>query len=298
MSIVINTPNGNIGRKLALALLDAGESITVISRSTDKAAELAQRGARVVLGSLEDEATLRAAFEGGEALFWLNPPNLAPGFFEKSEADAARAARLAKAAGIERVVVLSSVGAHSGPGVGPVSALRPVEAAFEAQLPHVVALRAGFFMENYLRDLGTIASMGKIFSPANGDMAMPLVATADIADRAAALLRDRTWQGHRALGVHGPRDLGFREAAGILARVLERPVEYVQVSLDQARAGMVQAGLPEYAAEQYVEMYAAMNAGRMNPAEPRDAASTTPTELAEFARTVLRPALAQFAAAQ
>lgn len=298
MSIVINTPNGNIGRKLALALLDAGESVTVISRSAAKTEELAKRGARVTLGSLEDEATLRAAFEGGSAVFWLNPPNLLPGFIEKSKADAERAARVAKAAGIERAVVLSSVGAHSGAGVGPVSSLRAVEAAFEGQLPHVVALRAGFFMENYLRDLGSIATMGKIFSPAKADLPVPLVATADIAGRAAALLRDRSWTGHRTLGVHGPRDVSFRDAAGILARALERPIEYVEVSLDQARAGMVQAGVPEYAAGLYVDMYAAMNAGRMNPAEPRDADSTTPTELAEFARTVLRPALAQLAAAQ
>ena len=297
MSIVVNTPNGNIGRKLALALLDAGESVTVTSRSAAKAAALAERGARVVEGSLEDEATLRAAFAGAKALFWVNPPTLAPGFVEKSRQDAERAARVAAAAGIERVVVVSSMGAQNGPGVGPVSSLRAVEAAFEAQLPNVTTLRAGLFMENYLRDLGTIAALGKIFSPVVGDLPVPLVATADIAARAAALLRDRSWRGHRALGVHGPRDLTHREAAGILGRVLERPIEYVEVTLDQARAGMLQAGLSELAAAQYVEMYDALNHGRMNAAEPRDAASTTPTELAEFARTVLRPALAQLAAA-
>lgn len=296
MSIVINTPNGNIGRKLALALLDAGHSVTVISRSAAKASELADKGARVVEGSIDDEATLRAAFEGAEAVFWLNPPNLAPGFFDKSRADAERAAGLARAAGVTHAVVLSSVGAHSGPGVGPVSSLRPVEAAFEAALPNVASLRAGFFMENFLRDLGTIASMGKIFSPANGEVPVPLVATADIAGRAAELLGDRRWTGHRALGVHGPRNVSFREAADIIGKVLERPVDYVQVTLDQARDGMVQAGLPTFVADLYVEMYAAMNEGRMNPAEPRDAASTTPTDLASFSRTVLRPAFSQLAA--
>lgn len=294
MSIVINTPNGNIGRQLALALLDAGEAITVISRDAAKASALAEKGARVIEGSIEDEATLRAAFEGAKGLFWLNPPNLAPGFIEQSKVNAERAAGLAKAAGIDRVLVLSSTGAHSGAGVGPVSSLGPVEAAFEAQIPNVVALRAGFFMENYLRDLGTIAAMGKIFSPARADHAVPMASTGDIANRAAELLRTG-WQGHRALGVHGPRNLTPRQGAEILAGVLERPVEYVQVDYEQALAGMLQAGLPEYPAKLYVEMYQAMNEGRMDPAEPRDAASTTPTELADFARQVLRPALAQMA---
>ncbi len=296
MSIVINTPNGNIGRKLAELLLDAGQAVTVISRDPAKARPLADRGARVVAGSIDDEATLRSAFEGAKAVFWLNPPNLAPGFFEISKANAERAAGLARHAGVQHAVVLSSVGAQSGPGVGPVSSLRPVEAAFEAALPNVASLRAGFFMENFLHDLGTIAGMGKIFSPANGDVPVPLVATADIAGRAAQLLQDRSWQGHRALGVHGPRDVSFREAAEILGRALERPVEFVQVSTEQARAGMVQAGVPEYVAGLYAEMYGAMNEGRMKPSEPRDAASTTPTELAAFARAVLRPALQQLAA--
>ena len=295
MSIVINTPNGTIGRQLALNLLDAGEVITVITRDATKAAPLAERGARVVQGTIDDEATLSAAFEGASALFWLTPPNLAPGYHAWAHQTAERAASLAKAAGIERAVVLSSTGAHSGAGVGPVSALGPVEDAFRAELPHVIALRPGFFMENYLRDVGTIAGMGTIFSPADADRRVPVVATADIARRAADLLRGG-WEGHLELGVHGPRDLSPREGAAILAEALGRPVQYVQVNPEQALSGMVEAGMPEFAARQYVEMYGALNDGRMDPAEPRDEASTTPTALSEFAAQVLRPALDRAAA--
>ena len=293
MSIVINTPNGNIGRRLALQLLEAGESLTVISRSAAKAAPLAERGARVVEGSIEDPSTLRAAFEGARALFWLTPSNLQPGFLEWAKGTAERAASVAAASKISHVVVLSSVGAQSGPGVGPVSSLGPVEKAFEAEIPNVIALRPGFFMENYLRDLGSIAAMGKVFSPADADRAVPVVATEDIARRAAQLLRDTSWRGHQALGVHGPYDLTPREAVRILSDALERPIEYVQVDYDQALGAMQQAGLPAFAAQLYVEMYRALNDGRMAPAEPRDAASTTQTDLTSFAQRVLRPQLAQ-----
>jgi len=297
MSIVINTPNGNIGRSLALALLDAGEAITVISRDAQRVEALVERGASVVEGSLDDEATLKAAFEGATALFWLSPPIMAPDFIEQGRRNAERAARLAAQAGIERVVVLSSAGAQSGAGVGPVSALGPIEQAFREQIAHVTVLRAGFFMENYLRDLGTIASMGKVFGPVDADRPMPMVSTSDIAGRAAEVLRDRSWDGHRTLGVHGPRDLSFAAAAKQIGEALGRPVEYVQVSFEQARAGMLQAGLPEFGADVYLEMYQAMNDGRMDPAEPRDAASTTPTEIGQFARTVLAPALEATSAA-
>ncbi|MEM9462054.1 MAG: NmrA family NAD(P)-binding protein [Myxococcota bacterium] len=290
MSIVINTPNGTIGRKLTLALLDAGEAVTVLSRDATRVSDLAERGARVIEGSF-DEATLRTALTGAETLFWLTPPHYVPDFMDWSRQAAQRAAQIAAEAGVVRAVVLSSVGAHSE-AVGPVSALGPVEAAFKAQLPHVTVLRPGFFMENYLRDVGTIATMGKIFSPADGDRPMPMVATADIARRAAQVLRDRNWQGHRVLGIHGPRNLSFREGAQIVGQALGREIEYVQVSADQARASMLEAGLPPHVAQMFVQMYQAMNDGRMDPAEPRDAASTTATELAQFARDVLKPAIA------
>jgi uncharacterized protein YbjT (DUF2867 family) len=82
MSIVINTPNSNIGRALAVRLLDAGEQITVISRDRKKVEELHRRGARVIEGSFEDPALLAQALEGAEALFWLTPPPARPDYYE------------------------------------------------------------------------------------------------------------------------------------------------------------------------------------------------------------------------
>lgn len=54
MSIVIDTPNGNIGRASAEQLFAVGESITVISRTADRAAPLVAQGARLVQGAIDD----------------------------------------------------------------------------------------------------------------------------------------------------------------------------------------------------------------------------------------------------
>jgi uncharacterized protein YbjT (DUF2867 family) len=78
MSIVINTPTSNIGRALAARLLDAGESITILSRDKKKVEELHRRGARVIEGSFEDPALLAEALKGAESLFWLTPPPARP----------------------------------------------------------------------------------------------------------------------------------------------------------------------------------------------------------------------------
>lgn len=289
--IVVNTPNGTIGRKVSEALLDAGATLTVLSRTADKVAPLAARGATVVEGSLDDAAALKAAFAGADSLLWITPPVIRPDFHAWAVDSARQAAALAREAGIANVVVLSSVGAHTGPGTGPVGVLLAVEEAFRAAIPHVTALRPGFFMENFFRDVGTLAQLGKIFSPIPADKKVPMVATDDIAATATRALLDPR-PGHAVLGVHGPEDVTYREAAALLGEAWGRPVEYVQVRVEDARQGMIGAGFPAFAADMFCEMYQGILDGRMEQAEPRTAETTTPTSLASFFRRALVPALA------
>ncbi|MEM9489074.1 MAG: NmrA family NAD(P)-binding protein [Myxococcota bacterium] len=295
MSIVVNTPTGNIGRALVTRLLDAGEAVTVISRNPAKVADLAERGVRVVEGSTDDPAVLDRAFAGAHSLFWLTPPAYQPRFYDWAVSIAAAAADAAVRHKIERVVVLSSVGAHSGPGTGPVSPMLAIEDTFRSALSNVLALRPGFFMENLLRSLDTLAGQSAIIQPIAADKKMPMVATRDIARVAADNLIAARWTGHRILGVHGPADLDHNQVAALVGEALGRPVSFMPVTVDQAREAMAGMGMPEFLVELFAEMYEAMADGRMNPAEERSAETTTETSLVEFARDVLAPALAQAA---
>lgn len=291
MSIVINTPSGNIGGHLARILLDVGEAVTVISRSPEKVADLAARGARVVAGSMDDAGVLDQAFEGAHGVFWLNPPPARPDFAEWGIAAAKTAAATAKKHGVKMAAVLSSVGAQHGPGSGPVGVLQTIEHTFERALPNVVMLRAGFFMENLFRDVHGIQS-GTIYSAAPADAKMPWVATRDIAAKAASfLLSPGGWAGHRIVGVHGPRDYSYSEVVAQISKQLGRQVNYVQVPVEAARQAMLGFGLPEWMANTFAEMYQAINDGRMSCAEPRCPLTTTSTTLPRFIEKVLIPAL-------
>lgn len=290
-TIVINTPNGNIGRRTSELLLDAGAKLHVLSRSVDKAAALAGRGATVVEGSIDEPAALKAAFAGADTLFWVTPPaGGRPDYHDWSVGAAKSAAALAAEAGIKNVVVLSSVGAQTGRGTGPVGVLLEVEDAFRATIPNVTVLRPGFFMENLFRDLPTIQGMGRFFSPVPGDKKVPIVATADIAEAAAReLLVPR--QGQHILGLHGPEDLTYNQVAALISEVWGRPVEFVQVGVEDARQAMLGFGLPDFAADIFCEMYQGILDGRMDPAEERTAETTTATPLVDFLRSTFVPAL-------
>lgn len=292
MRITVNTPSGNIGRTLTQSLLDAGANVTLISRSPDKVSDLTGRGARLVQGSIDEQAVLDEALAGADALFWLTPPAARPDYHQWAVSTAQKAAATAKRLGVSRVVLLSSVGAQSGPGTGPVGVMLEIEKLFAEQVPNTVSLRAGFFMENLFRSLDTLRD-GALYQPAPAQKPFPLVATRDIAAVAAEELLDASWTGYRIRGVHGPEDLNYAQVAAILSDALGRPIQYVQVSVDQVRQGMRGAGLPDFLTDIFSEMYQAVVDGRMDAAEPRTAATTTPTSLAAFAREALAPALAQ-----
>jgi uncharacterized protein YbjT (DUF2867 family) len=291
MSIVINTPTSNIGRALASRLLDAGERVTALSREKKKVDDLLRRGARIIQGSFEEPSLLAEALEGAEALFWLTPPPARPDYYAWATKCAKQAAGAAKEAGVRRAVVISSMGAHTGPGTGAVGPAREMENDFEAALPAVVSLRPGIFMENFLLSADMIAKAGHIFVPIQGGKKWPLVATSDIAAKAACWLLDRGWSGHHRIGVHGPKDLSTEEAAEIISTVLGKPVKCVDATLDQARAAMLGMGMPDFVVALIIEQYVAFRDGRLEPAEPRTPDTTTPTTLAEFARTTLAPAV-------
>lgn len=290
MATVINTPSGNIGRVLTLALLDAGEKVTVISRNPDKIQDLIARGARLVEGATDDAATLERAFEGAEQIFWLTPPRFAPDILSWGEVTARTAAEIAAKHGVKRAVLLSSVGAQHPQGLGPISVVGRVETIFEQALANVTSLRPAFFMENFLRDLGTIKAMGMMFSTVPMDKRMPIVATKDIAMVAARELRDRSWSGHRKVGVHGPADVLFTEVAEAISAAIGKPATYVCVPPEQAEKAMLDQGIPPFIAGAYREMLGGFADGRTDAAEPRSEATTTPTTIAEFAREVLAPA--------
>jgi uncharacterized protein YbjT (DUF2867 family) len=291
MSIVINTPTSNIGRALAVRLLDAGEIVTALSRDKRKVDDLAKRGARVIEGSFEEATLLAKALEGAEALFWLTPPPARPDYYAWATKCAKQAATAAKKAGVRRAIVLSSMGAHTGPGTGAVGPAREMENDFEALLPAVVSLRPGIFMENFLLSAGMIANAGQMFLPIPTGKRWPLVATSDIAAKAACWLLDRSWTGHHRVGVHGPKDLSPDEAAAIISLALGKPVKCVEATRDQARGAMKGMGMPDFVVELIMEQYDAFRDGRGESAEPRTPDTTTPTTLAEFTRTTLIPAI-------
>jgi len=291
MTIVINTPNGHIGRRTSQRLLDSEIPLRIITRNPDKVRDLAARGASIVVGSCDDSELLKRAFEGAEAVFWVTPPAFRPDYATWVRETAEKAAKALHEARVPRVVNLSSIGAHAGSATGPIAHLGEIESIFSESVPNVVHLRPGSFMENHLVDVPSLAAEGKIYSPLPRNAATIEIATADIGDAAVSHLLAEGWTGQKVRELQGPRDITRLEVAELIGKGLDQPVAYVEITIDESRAAMAEAGMPEFVVDLYSEMFVAMKEGRVVPEQPRTPETTTPTGLLQFSREVLKPAV-------
>jgi uncharacterized protein YbjT (DUF2867 family) len=296
MRIAVTTPTGNIGSRVVEALIEAGADLTVLVRDPARLPDEVRARATVQQGTLEDAAFVRRATAGADALFLLIPPAYTTDDWAGFQLGIGRAAADAvRANGIRRVVLLSSGGAHRD-DLYAVSRIGKVERMLEEAAPDVVSLRAGFFMENFLSAVQTIAEHGTIFMSLRPDLSLAMVATRDIGDVAARWLLDTGWSGHHVRGVQGAADLTPSDVAAAFSAVLGREVRYVQVSEEDARQALRAMGASEHVADEYPRLFTAFNQ-HAHDREPRTAETTTPTTIEAWAREVLLPLVGEPAAA-
>ena len=296
MKIAITTPGGHVGSAVVDFLLEFGGDVRVVllARRPEKLIAFVKRGAEVAVGPQDDADYLVKATRGADALFWVTPPGYGSDNLRAFQNRLGRAAATAiRTNGIPRVVNLSSIGAHLDSGVGPINGLHDVEGLLDEAATHITHLRPGFFFENLLWQLDSIRNAGTFSLPISGTRRYPMIAARDIGRVASARLASRGWIGHFVGELHGPADLSFDEVAGILSQTLGRKVEYVKGDREQARQAMLDNAMSENAAELMLEMYDAVESGRLQTIEPRSTKTTTSTTLTEFARDVMLPLIAE-----
>lgn len=291
---MLTTPTGNIGRQvLDLLLTRTDEPLRVIARDPARLpAGLAGR-VEVVTGSHGDPAVIDEALDGADALFWLNPPPWrAANLTEAIEGFARPATEAVVRHGVGHVVGISNLGRGVPGDAGVVTHGLAVDDLFAATGAAHRAVTLPGFMDNLLRDAATIRDHGRFHAAQDRARKTPHCATSDVAEVVAGLLLDRGWTGQGQRAVLGAADESMDDLAATMSEVLGWPVEYVQVPLDEMRAGLLARGASPAMADGMVAMMAAKNAGLDN-AEPRTAASTTPTSFREWCETVLKPAVGQ-----
>ncbi|MCK6604698.1 MAG: NmrA family NAD(P)-binding protein [Ignavibacteriaceae bacterium] len=284
--IVVTGATGNTGKPLALALLAAGKSVRVISRSAEKAAEFAAKGAEVAVGDPADHEFMTGALKGAEAVYAMVPMSWNPESLldhQKAHIDAIAAG--VKANGVKYLVSLSSVGTHLEKDSGVVFGLRYGEQTYNAiEGLSTLHLRATYFMENTLGQLDVVKNMGIMGSPVKSDLKLSMIAAKDIGEYGAKRLAALDFHGHNIQYLLGQRDLTYTEVAKVYGRAIGKEdlayVEFTYEDFGKALAGM---GGSKSLVDNFDQFLRKLNEGRILEDTVRDAESTTPTSIEEFA---------------
>lgn len=289
---VITGATGNTGKVITEKLLARGEKVRVSGRDASRLGPLAQKGAEAIVADVADAAALTRAFAGAKAVYVMIPPNIAAPdvrSYQERVSDALTTAT--EKAGVEYAVLLSSVGADKPDGTGPVVGLHN----FEQKLSGIgqlkaLYLRAGYFMENLLPQVGVIKSFGMMGGPLRADLRIPLIATRDIGAFAAEALLTLSFSGKRTRELLGQRDVSYSEAATVVGNAIGKPdLAYSQFPSSQLKPSLVQMGMSPNMADLLLEMSGSLNSGHMAPLESRSAQNTTPTSIEQFVAEEFAP---------
>ncbi|MFJ3765849.1 NAD(P)H-binding protein [Streptomyces sp. NPDC090082] len=234
--IVVTGATGNVGRTLVELLAAAGEDVTAVSR---RPAEGLPAGVAHRRGDLADVEGLKSLFDGAEAVYLL-----VAGLGEELRPREIVAA--AVACGVRRIVLQSSQVVGTRTGSASHEILRAFETAVRESGVAWTVLRPGGFASNALLWADPVRSARAVAAPF-ADVALPVVDPADIAEVAAAALRDPAHAG-RTYVLTGPVAVSPRDQVGALADALGVAVEFVPQSAGEARAQLVRF-LPEAAVD-------------------------------------------------
>lgn len=285
MDIAVMGATGHTGAKVVDLLQAAGHSVRALGRSADKLARLERAGARVFAGDICDAGFLAEAFHGAAAAYTLLPTDRrASDYAARQREEGEAIAHALDRGGVRRVVFLSCLGAERSEGTGLIAGLHAQEERLKQRDGiDLMLLRPVSFFENFHDALPVIRQLGVHADCAAAQLAIPMIATRDIAECAAQALAATDWHGVIVRELLGPRDLSHDEAARLLGQRIGRPdLAYVQLPAAEMAQALVQAGWSESFAGLYVEMVRAFNEGRVQPRDGRHAGNTTTTRFEDF----------------
>ena len=258
--ILVTGATGNVGRELVRALGDAGERIRVLVRDParaqaaglcDAASVRGSKGVVIAVADLTEPASLKAAFDGVDRLFLLTQGT--------GTDQAANAVAAAKAAGVRRMVLLSSVNVIGDPvpAMGRWHHARE-QLVLASGIPATI-LRPSGFMTNALEWAPTIREGGYVLDP-TGPGRFSLIDPADIADVAALALLEPGHEG-AIYALTGDEVRTTAEHVRILADVLGRAIEVrTAVTAEDAIRARYANGAPPALAAALLEAITAMRA--------------------------------------
>lgn len=258
MTYAITGASGSLGRLTAEALLHRVEpgEVVLITRTPDRLADLAARGAQVRTGDFSRPDTLPAAFDEARELLLISTDAVGARVPQHQAAVEAAAK-----SGVRRIVYTSVPKPSPDNPAFVVADHAATEAALRDSGLRWTVLRNNLYAEYQLDGLQHAASSGR-YATNTGAGRAAYVTRTDCAAAAAGALISREVD-DTAVDVTGPRALDAQDMARLAAGLGARPVEVQQFDDAAYTAGLIRAGVPEAIAVGLASFGAAIRLGHL-----------------------------------
>lgn len=260
MTVLVAGATGTTGSVVARGLRDAGVAVRAMTRGDRAVPGLHEQGFEPVVADLADAASLAGAVAGVDAVYVAT--NASPQLPELEGA----LARAAVEAGVGHLVKLSVVGADAASPLTFARLHHEAEQRIRATGIAATFVRPNGFMQNTLAWAPGLAG-GAVHAPVL-DARWSIVDVRDIAAVAVAALCDRGAHAGETYTVTGPEASSGREQVAILAELVGRPVEAVDVPIPAAQEAMLAQGWPAWAVERMGELFELYARGEAEAVSP------------------------------
>jgi uncharacterized protein YbjT (DUF2867 family) len=242
--MILVTTAGKVGAETARLLAEQQIPVRVLVRSPAKAKVLADAGAHVVAGDLDESASIDAAMAGVTAVVLVSPA--VPAQELNVVASAARA-------GVGHVVKATSKASPDSP-IARRRGQSEIEAGLAASgLPHTL-LRSNAYMQNVLALAPQIAKTSG-FGSAAGKGRTGMVDARDVAAVAAEIAATPTAHVGKTYWLSGPQPISNYDVAAVLSRLLGRTITYRELSFEENKDAMIRVGVPEQIAHMNAQAF-------------------------------------------
>ncbi|MCX9192831.1 NAD(P)-dependent oxidoreductase [Carbonactinospora thermoautotrophica] len=275
-TVLVTGATGKVGSRVVQELRACGVPVRAFVRDPDRAAAVLGRGVELAVGDFAEPESIRRALAGVERVFLTSGDSLYKVEYETNVIDAA--------AGVRRLVMLSTVGAEVGSPVGLFDWHGRIERHLRGSGIPAVVLQASHLMSNVLAFRETITQASRFFLPV-GKARIAMIDPRDVAAVAAAVL---TTDGHdgKTYLLTGPEAITYHDVAERLSAAAGRTITFVDLPDEAAWQRLVQAGMPEWLADDLVALCGLLREGLAEPTTGTVQALTgrEPRDFAEFAR--------------
>lgn len=235
-TVLVTGATGQQGGAVAKELLKNGYSVKAMTRNPDnpKLKELADLGAEIVRGDLDDATSLEKELAGVWGAFAVQ--NSWEGGVEKEEEQGKRFAEISKKVNLKHLVYTSVGSAHRNTGIPHFdNKWRIEEKTRSLGLPSYTIIRPVFFMDNFLSPFFKPSiDEGQLAAGMKPDTPVQMIAVEDIGKYGLRAFENHQELNGKAVDIAGD-ELTMTEAAKIISDKKGSAVEFFQVPIEEVR---------------------------------------------------------------